>query len=76
MTKQSPTPFFYQHFICRRAKNGGWMLEYEDRPGLVPNVIGAFTTPAALLLYLSSQITEHGLEEVTPPARDEGGDAA
>lgn len=76
MTEQAPTPFFYQHFICRRATNGGWMLEYEEGRGMAPNVIGAFTTPADLLLYLSAQITEHGLEEVTPLARDQEGGAA
>ncbi len=71
MSKKAATPFFYQHFICRRATNGGWILEYEEGCGMVPNVIGAFTTPADLLLYLSSQVTEHGLMEVTPLACDQ-----
>ncbi|AUZ95481.1 hypothetical protein PP899_gp61 [Agrobacterium phage Atu_ph08] len=76
MTKQTSTPFHYQYFLCRRATNGGWTLEYEEGRGMVPNVIGAFTTPADLLLYLSAHITENGLEEVTPPARDQEGGAA
>lgn len=76
MSEKAATPFHYQYFLCRRATNGGWMLEYEEGRAMVPNVIGAFTTPADLLLYLSAHITEHGLEEVTSPACDqESGEA-
>lgn len=74
MTKR--TGVYYPNFTCRRAANGGWLLEYDGVHGAVTSVLGAFTSPADLIHHLASHVTENGLEEVTPPARDQEGGAA
>lgn len=66
---------FYSSFTCRLAANGGWLLQHEGYDGRMTNVIGAFTSSSDLMQHLASHVTEHGLEEVTPPTPGQEGGA-
>ncbi len=68
------TGVFYPKFTCRRAANGGWLLQYDGSNGHVTDILGAFTTPGDLIEHLAAHISEKGLEEVSVPSSvPEGG---